>query len=72
LLSFDADIKPLFREFDRREMDLWFDLWSHADVSEHAEGILLRLEDGTMPCDQPWSEEQLDTFRGWIEQGTPP
>ena len=29
-------------------------LWSHADVSQHAEAILGRLAAGTMPCDGPW------------------
>ena len=29
-------------------------LWSHADVSQHAQAILGRLAAGTMPCDGPW------------------
>lgn len=31
-ISFDADIKPLFREKDRDSMRRAFDLWSYADV----------------------------------------
>ncbi len=71
-MGFEADIKPLFREFDRDEMEHAFDLWSHRDVSENAESILERLEAGEMPCDEPWSEAQVGTFRAWIEGGMPP
>jgi hypothetical protein len=35
-----------------------FDLWSHEDVSQHANDILARLRAGTMPCD--WSYCYLD------------
>jgi len=31
-LSFEQDIKPLFRESDRRAMDFAFDLWDYQDV----------------------------------------
>jgi hypothetical protein len=70
-VSFEADIRPLFREFDRDEMEWVFDLWSYEDVKTHAAGILERIEDGTMPCDKPWSEDKIARFRGWIESGTP-
>jgi hypothetical protein len=69
--SFDADIKPLFREPDRAAMTFAFDLWSHEDVSRHAETILARLEDGSMPCDQAWPQERVEVFRGWIAAGRP-
>ena len=69
--SFARDIRPLFREHDRDEMDFVFDLWDYHDVSTNAELILDRLADGTMPCDGEWPEEHLDLFRRWIEVGTP-
>jgi hypothetical protein len=50
-VSFVLDAKPMFRERDRRSMELAFDLWSRDDVSEHADGILARVKAGTMPCD---------------------
>jgi hypothetical protein len=68
--GFAKDIKPLFRDSDREEMDYIFDLWNYDDVRDHAEGILERLEDGTMPCDEAWPEEQIDLFRQWIATGT--
>ena len=70
-LSFETDVKPLFREHDRRSMEFAFDLWSHTDVSERADDILARLEDGTMPCDGTWSKAQVDLFRRWIQSGKP-
>jgi hypothetical protein len=70
-LSFERDIKPLFRESDRRAMDFAFDLWEYDDVQENAEGILERLLDGTMPCDEVWPDEKIAVFRGWAETGMP-
>jgi hypothetical protein len=48
-----------------------FDLSSYEDVSEHAEAIHDRLSDGTMPCDAPWAEENVERFRQWIDAGMP-
>jgi hypothetical protein len=70
-VSFETDVKPLFRERDRESMESHFDLWSHDDVSEHADAILARLEDGTMPCDGAWPQAQVDLFRRWTESGKP-
>ncbi len=69
--SFARDIQPLFRESDREAMDFAFDLWDYHDVSAHAEDILERLIDGTMPCDEEWPEQQITQFRRWIEAGMP-
>lgn len=69
--GFERDIKPLFREDDKDAMDFVFDLWDYNDVRTHAESILERLEDGTMPCDGEWPPEQIELFRRWIESGTP-
>ncbi len=69
--SFARDIRPLFRESDRESMDFAFDLWDYHDVSAHAEDILERLTEGTMPCDGEWPEEQVARFRRWVEAGMP-
>jgi hypothetical protein len=58
-MRFETDIKPLFRESDQRSMQAWFDLWSYDDVLDHAQDILERVEDGEMPCDEPWEEEKV-------------
>ena len=70
-VSFETDVKPLFRERDRRSMEFAFDLWSREDVSEHADAILARLQAGTMPCDGAWSPAQVDVFTRWVASGKP-
>jgi hypothetical protein len=69
--SFARDIQPLFREDDRESMEFAFDLWNYQDVRAHAEDILERLTEGTMPCDGEWPEEQIAQFRRWVEAGMP-
>jgi hypothetical protein len=72
-LSFERDVRPLFRERDRAAMlnVAKFDLWERGDVVEHARAILGRLEDGSMPCDQRWPQDRLSLFRRWIAAGAP-
>ncbi len=70
-VSFETDVRPLFREGDRTSMQSVFDLWSYADVSEHADSILARLRDGSMPCDAAWPDAQIDLFQRWAEGGKP-
>jgi len=70
-VSFETDIKPMFRELDQQSMQAAFDLWSYDDVSRHADAILGQLEAGTMPCDGAWPETQVDLFRRWTESGKP-
>jgi hypothetical protein len=70
-ISFEQDIKPLFREGDRESMKWAFDLWSYDDVARNSDAILERLRAGTMPCDGAWPDEQVDLFQGWVEAETP-
>jgi hypothetical protein len=69
--NFTRDIQPLFRESDRASMEFAFDLWDYQDVRTHAEDILERLTEGTMPCDGEWPEERVAHFRRWVEAGMP-
>ena len=71
-VGFEDDIKPLFREKDRSQMEWAFDLWSHDDVKENADAILERLQDGDMPCDGEWPEDQIALFKRWAEGGMAP
>lgn len=68
-VSFDADIKPLFREKDRNSMRSAFDLWSYADVKANADAIGEHLKNGSMPCDGAWPPERVELFERWVEQG---
>jgi hypothetical protein len=72
LASFEADIRPLFRERDRAAMLRSFDLWSYSDVRVHAEQIAARLQDGTMPCNGRSPSEDVAKFAGWITGGAKP
>jgi hypothetical protein len=69
--GFETDIKPMFRERDRESMERAFDLWSYDDVSQHADAILARLQEGTMPCDGAWPQAQVDLLQRWAEGGKP-
>jgi len=70
-LSFEKDIKPLFREEDVDVMmsisDL--DLWKYENVRTDAQNIYERLADESMPCDEPWPQEQIIRFKQWIDEG---
>jgi hypothetical protein len=70
-IGFEDHIKPLFRESDRESMEFAFDLWSHDEVAENSHAILERLRDGTMPCDEPWPDEQVRLFQSWVDAGMP-
>jgi len=70
-LSFEADIKPLFREKDRDSMLRAFDLWSYSDVQSQADAIAEQVKKGSMPCDGAWPKDHVDLFDRWVEQGKP-
>jgi CDGSH-type Zn-finger protein/truncated hemoglobin YjbI len=71
VLSFATHVKPLFRQSDRDSMRFAFDLWSHDEVSTHADAILERLRAGTMPCDGAWPPERVNVFERWVTNGAP-
>jgi hypothetical protein len=71
-LSFEQDVRPMFREKDRDSMLKRFDLWSCSDVQTHQDAILERLRDGTMPCDGAWPQEHVAIFQRWIASGSAP
>ena len=68
-VSFEQDIKPLFRERDRSSMSSVFDLWSHDDVAQWSDAILAQLRAGSMPCDGAWPPEQVARFEEWVADG---
>ena len=71
-LSFERDVRPMFREKDRDSMLKAFDLWSQSDVQAHQDAILGRLREGTMPCDGAWPQEHVAVFQEWIAGGSAP
>jgi len=70
-LSFETDIKPLFRDKDRDAMLAAFDLFDYDDVVERAEDIVASVRSGQMPCDGAWPAAQVDKLQQWIDTGKP-
>ncbi len=72
-LSFANAIRPLFRDFDVESMKGFdLDLSSYDAVKAQAEAIYKTLEDGSMPCDDPWPKEQIARFKQWMDEGMAP
>lgn len=73
-LSFATDIRPLFRDKDVQKMKgiSGLDLADYDQVRRRAPAIHARLADGTMPCDRPWSADDIDTFKAWMDAGAMP
>jgi hypothetical protein len=72
-LSFAADIRPLFRESDVDAMQGYgLDLSSYEDVKARVLEIHQCLQDGSMPCDEPWPPERVALFRQWVDDGMAP
>lgn len=73
-VSFTTDIRPLFR--DSPDVDAMqgygLDLSSYEDVRTRAPEIYACLEDGSMPCDEPWPPERLALFKQWMDEGLAP
>jgi hypothetical protein len=71
-LSFERDIRPLFRDKDRTSMLKAFDLWSFADVVAHQGAILDQVRAGHMPCDGAWPAHDVSLLADWVAQGSQP
>jgi hypothetical protein len=71
-VTYEQNIRQLFRDGDIQSMSFAFDLSSYDDVRANAEAIYERLAAGTMPCDGPWPAEDVERFRTWIDNGAPP
>ena len=70
-ISYERDIKPLFRAKDRDSMLAAFDLFDYDDVVARADAIVASLRSGKMPCDGAWPAAQVDKLQQWIDAGTP-
>jgi hypothetical protein len=70
-VGYERNIRPLFREKDVSSMARAFDLASYDDVRAHADSILAKVADGSMPCDGAWPQDRVDLFRSWVDAGCP-
>ena len=68
-VSFEQDIKPLFRPTDRESMTFAFDLWDVSDVRSTADAILARLRAGTLPCEGRGSPYNVELLGRWVATG---
>jgi hypothetical protein len=71
-VTYEQDIRQLFRDRDIQSMSFAFDLSSYDDVRANAEAIYEKLAAGSMPCDGRWPAENVERFRTWIDNGSPP
>ncbi len=71
-VTYEQKIRPLFRDRDIQSMSFAFDLSSYDDVRANAEAIYQKLADGSMPCDGSWPADDVERFRTWIDNGSPP
>jgi hypothetical protein len=71
-VHYESDVKPLFRARDQEAMKWALDLYSYRDVSQHADAILARLRNGSMPCDGRWPDDRVELFDRWIRDGKLP
>jgi hypothetical protein len=53
-------------------MSFAFDLPSQEGVRANAAAIYGKPVAGSMPCDGPWPAEDLERFRTWIDNVSPP
>jgi len=69
-LSFANDIRPLFRDTDVETMKrVGLDLSSYEQVKQNASKIYETVEDGSMPCDEPWPKDRVVLFKRWMDEG---
>jgi hypothetical protein len=71
-VTYEQNIRKLFRDRDIQSMKFAFDLSSYDDVRANAEAIYERLAAGSMPCDGRWPADDVERFRTWIDNGSPP
>jgi hypothetical protein len=45
------------------------DLSSYDQVRQQAAQIYATLEDGSMPCDEPWPKAKVALFKRWMDEG---
>jgi hypothetical protein len=75
LLSFAADIRPLFRFGDITCMSragVPLDDANWMCVPKNAARVYTQLSSKEMPPDAPWPDAQITRFKTWMDQGCKP
>ena len=70
--TWENPIKGYFRAKDINAMkSRKVDLATYNGVTSRIKDIWDQLSSGAMPCDAPWPQEKLDTFKQWKDSGAP-
>lgn len=70
--TWESPIKGYFRPKDITAMKpRKVDLATYNGVKSRAKDIYDQLESGNMPCDDPWPQEKVATFKQWMDAGMP-
>ncbi|MGA8869855.1 MAG: hypothetical protein WB460_01870 [Candidatus Acidiferrales bacterium] len=80
LISFKADIRPLFTDRDVHAMSKAFNLGSYDDVKKNATAIYDRIRGiggAVMPPppprgEGPWPQSRIELFAKWMADGYQP
>jgi hypothetical protein len=77
--SFKTDIVPLFTSVDIEHMsglEVPLDDYAYMSQPDNAAGVYDQVSNGTMPPstsgEQPWSEDKVQLFRQWMDEGYAP
>lgn len=73
-VTWENTIKLMFTEKDISQMKaLGYDLGSYKDVVAQKDSIYAGVKGGSLPPppEGPWNQEQVETFKTWIDNGTP-
>jgi len=73
-VSFETDIRPLFREGDvacMKPAGVLLDDAAWMCVAANAQHVYGAVASGKMPPDAPWTAERVALFKGWMDAGCP-
>jgi hypothetical protein len=71
-ITWNDPIRTYFRQDDidhMKPMDI--DLGKYGSVKDNAAGIYQQVSSKSMPPDKPWSDEWIDNFGTWVDDGCP-
>ena len=74
-VSFETDILPLFTSMDIEHMrfaGVLLDDYSYMSQPANAATVYERVSNGTMPPEQPWSQDKVQLFNAWTDGGYQP
>lgn len=78
-ISFKTDIVPLFTSVDIEHMnrlEVQLDDYAYMSQPDNAAGVHRAVSNGTMPPrasgEEPWSEDRVQLFKQWMDEGYAP